>query len=135
MWGMERTRALFVAVLGGLLLSLPGGAYATDCIALPIKPIRHVCGVVVNQIGERIPNAKVAVLKDGKELATVQTGADGKFSCERLDADRYDVRVEADGYITAQDSVVIVRPATKCNRGLLVSLSLVGCSGMSRAEH
>jgi uncharacterized membrane protein len=136
MWSMGKTRAPVATVMVGLLLSLPGGAYATDCIALPIKPIRHVCGVVMNLIGERIPNAKVTVLKDGKELATVQTSADGKFSCERLDAGRYDVRVEADGYLTAQDSIAIVKPTSNCRRGLEVVLAVgTACSGIGRAKH
>ncbi len=138
MWGMERARTTFATLMAGLLLAaLASMSYATTCIILPHKPIRlrHVCGLVLNEIEEKIPNAKVMVLKGGKELATVQTGADGKFSFERLEAGNYEVRVEAAGYITAQDSVVIVRPATKCNRGLLVSLNLMACSGMIRAKH
>jgi hypothetical protein len=90
---------------------------------------------VLNSIEEQIPNATVTVRRGGVQLATVQTGSDGRFSFESLEAGNYEVRVDAPGYITAQDSIVIVRPATKCNRGLLVSLNLMACSGMRRAKH
>jgi len=135
---MRKRHALFAALIVGLLLVVPvSTSYATDCIVLPHKPIRlrRVCGIVLNEIEEQIPSAKVTVLKAGRELGAVQTDADGRFSFDRLEAGNYEVRVEAGGYLAAQDSVVIVRPATKCKRGLLVSLSLVACSGMSRAKH
>jgi len=138
MWFMKPARAPFAALIAGFLILLPASTcYATDCIELPHKPIRlrHVCGIVVNEIEEQIANAKVTVLKGGKELVVVQTGADGRFSFELLVAGNYEVRVEAEGYVTAQDSIVIVRPTTNCSRGLQVWLHLSGCSGMGRAKH
>jgi len=62
----------------GLLLFFPSAiSYASECVALPpLKPIHHVCGFVVDPSGEPIPNAKVTILKDGNEVATMQTSAD-----------------------------------------------------------
>ena len=35
--------------------------------------------MVNNQLGERIPNAKLTLLQGGMELATTQTDSNGKF--------------------------------------------------------
>jgi hypothetical protein len=39
-----------------------------------------VCGTIVDQVGEVVPGATVTILKDGTEIAAVETGVDGKFS-------------------------------------------------------
>ena len=132
MWLMKPARAPFAALIAGLLLLAASTCNATTCVAEPVKPIRHVCGIVKNEAGAPIPHAKVTVLKGGTELGAVQTGTDGKFSLERLEAGNYDVQVEADGYHTERSSIVIVRPATKCKRGLYV---LLGFWGLSIPRH
>jgi Carboxypeptidase regulatory-like domain len=133
---MNTTRARLAAFVLVLLLWLPvSGSYATTSIALPVKPIRRVCGIVRDLTGDPIPNAKVTVLKGEAEVVVVQAGEDGKFSCGRLEAGNYNVRVQADGFNTARSSVVIVKPTAKCVEGLEVRLSVgMGCSGMIRAK-
>ena len=122
------------AVFAGVVLSLPIGSYpATECVPVPPpEPIHHVGGTVINQLGEPIPNAEVSVLRESLEVAAQQTGKDGKFSLEQLDAAKYNIQVYGEGYLDAYFSVVIVKPGTKCERALQVGLAVgMGCSGAS----
>lgn len=124
-------------MIGGFILLLPAGfSYATTCIALPpLKPIHQACGVVIDPLGEPIPNAKVAILKDGRELVALQTRKDGKFSFEQLEVGRYDIQVEANGFKPAFSSIVLVKPAPKCKWALQVLLELgMGCSSISEVK-
>jgi carboxypeptidase family protein len=128
---MEKTRARLAALFAGVVLSLPiGTCGATECLSpAPFEPIHHVCGMVIDPSGEPIPNAKVAVLKDHHEIAAVQTAKDGNFSFGQLEAGKYDIQVHRDGYLDAYFSVVITKPALKCNRVLQVNLDVgLGCS-------
>jgi hypothetical protein len=121
-------RTPLVAIISGFILLLPSGfSYATTCIELPpLKPIHRVCGVVIDPLGEPIPNAKVAILKDGQ---------DGKFSFEQLEAGHYDIHVEANGFKSAYSSIVLVKPAPKCKLALQVLLEVgMGCSGIREVK-
>ncbi len=128
--------ASFGAMIAGFLLLSPAEvSYATTCIVVPIKPIRHVCGIVTNQLGEPIPNAKVTILRGAMELASVQTTEDGKFSLEQLEAGNYDIRIQADHYNSAQSPIVLAKPAMKCKRGLQVLLAVgTSCSSVGLAK-
>jgi hypothetical protein len=85
---------------------------------------------VNNELGEPIPNARVAVLKKGQEIIVLKAGKDGKFSLEQLEAGKYNIQVHEDGYLDAYFAVVIVKPSTKCERAFQVGLAVgMGCSG------
>ena len=133
---MGRTKIPFASIIVGFLLLVPTElSHATTCTLLPIKPIRYVCGIVLNQLGEPIPNAKVTILEGITELASVQTNNDGKFSFEQLKAGKYDILVQADFYKSARASIVLVRPATKCKRTLQVTLAVgMACSSVGLAN-
>jgi hypothetical protein len=127
---MKVTLAAFPTRLVGLFLLLPVSiASANTCIEVPLKPIRHPCGIVTNQLGETIPNAKLTLLKGGIELITIQTSPNGKFEFGRVEAGTYELRAQFDGFLTVRSPIVIVRPTPKCNRGLNVTLPLVTCGG------
>jgi hypothetical protein len=51
---MKRLPVRVAAVFAGVVLSLPIGGYpATECVPVPPpEPIHHVCGTVINQLGE-----------------------------------------------------------------------------------
>src|ERR1700730_18767439 len=136
MWLMRRTLASFAAMVGGFLLLLPAEfSYATICILVPIKPIRHVCGIVTNRLGEPIQNAKVTILKEATELASAQTSEDGKFSFEQLESGNYNIRVQADHYNPTQSPIVLVKPAMKCKQALEVVLAVgTSCSSVGLAK-
>jgi hypothetical protein len=130
-------RTLLVAMICGFILLLPAGfSSATTCIALPpLKPIHQAVGVVIDPSGEPIPNAKVAVLKDGREIVAMQTAKDGKFSFDRLEAGHYDIQVDAIGFKSAYSSIVVVKPTLKGKQALQVLLDVgMGCSIISEVE-
>jgi carboxypeptidase family protein len=113
----------FALIVAGISLQLLSGtAHAGECVIVPIKPIRCVCGVVIDPSGGRISNAKVTLLKGETELVSKRTGTDGKFSFEPMQAGKYQIQVEATGFRTAKSSFVIVKPARKCKQALQVKL-------------
>lgn len=122
------------AVAIGFLLFLPSDiSYATECLALPpLKPIHHVCGIVVDPSGESVPNAKITILKDGNEVAASQTSPDGRFGFEQLKGGNYSIRVDAKGFMTALSTIVLVAPDAACKKELGVLLEVgMGCSIIS----
>jgi len=129
---MRRQLTSFGGIIVGFLLLLPAEvSCATTCILVPIKPIRHVCGMLTNQLGEPIPNAKVAILRGAREIVSVQTSEDGKFSFEQLEAGNYEIRVQADHYNSVQSPFILVKPKTKCKRALQVILAAgMSCSSV-----
>jgi Carboxypeptidase regulatory-like domain len=125
------------AIIGGFILLLPAGlSCATTCIAPPpLKPVHHVCGVVIDPSGGPVSNARVAILNGGREVASLQTGEDGKFSFDQLSAGHYDIQVGATGFVTALSSIVLVKPAPKSNRALQVHLDVgMGCSPINEVK-
>ena len=116
-------------IVGFLMLLRASTSSANTCGEVPPERIRHVCGIVTNQVGERIPNTELTLLKGGSELVTIQAGPDGKFEFGRVEAGNYELRAHFDGYQTVRSPIVIVRPTTKCNRGLEVTLPVTACGG------
>jgi hypothetical protein len=120
----------FATWIVGFFMLLPASvSSANTCFEVPLKPIRHICGMVINEVGERIPNAKLTLLKGGMEVTTIQTDSNGKFEFGRVEAGNYELRAQFDGYHSVQSPIVIVRPTNKCNRGLEVTLPLSTCGG------
>ena len=130
-------RTVLAAMIGGFILLLPAGfSSATTCIALPpLKPIHQAFGIVIDPSGEIVPNAKVTVLKDGREVVAMQTGMDGKFSFDRLEAGHYDIQVDAKGFSSAYSSIVVVKPTLKGKQALQVFLNVgMGCSTITEVK-
>jgi hypothetical protein len=127
---------LAAILIGFLLFFTSDFSYATECVALPpLKPIHHVCGFVVAPSGDPIPNAKVIVLEGGNEVAAMRTGPDGRFAFEQLKTGKYDVRVDANGFLSAFSSIVVVTPGASCKKELYVLLEVgMGCSIISLAK-
>lgn len=55
-------------------------------------------GKVKDPLGQLVPNAKVVVLQDGKEIAHATSDPEGAFEVNVPDGGRYDLRVEAQGF-------------------------------------
>jgi len=121
--------ALATRLVAFFLLLPVSVAYGNTCVEVPLKPVRRVCGIVNNQLGERILNAKLTLLKEGIELRTIETDSEGRFEFGRIEAGSYELRAQFDGYHIVQFRIVIVRPTTKCGRGLYVTLPLTTCGG------
>jgi hypothetical protein len=122
------------AIVVGFLLFFPSDiSSATECIALPpLKAIHRVCGFVSDPSGAPVADAKLTILKDGNEVATMQSGADGRFAFEELKAGKYEMRVDAKGFVTAVSSIVLVKPGAACKKELSVLLGVgMSCSSIS----
>jgi vitamin B12 transporter len=55
-------------------------------------------GKVVDQLGSRVPDAKVILLEDGKEIVTGKSDGQGSFSLVAPKEGRYSLRVDATGF-------------------------------------
>jgi hypothetical protein len=131
---METVRIVLAVIMAGLLLpTVTGPLRASEvvCIRTPLKPVHHICGIIIDLSGAPIAHAKVAILKDETELAGVETGEDGKFSFEELEAGNYDFQARGIGFVTFRFPIVLVRPSKQCKRALEVKLTTGGenCSG------
>ena len=116
-------RFLRILLISGIFpILLSSTSYRTECVVPKLKPIRHLCGIAVDDRGEPISNASVTLLKGGTQLEYVLTGADGRFSLGRLQAGTYAILARASGYKPAESSIVIVRPTAKCKHGLRIVL-------------
>lgn len=118
-------------IVAAILLLLASTSSANICVIGKIKPLRHVCGIVVDQSAAPIPGAAVEILKDGAEIAVAQTGESGKFSFQPLAAGNYEIVVEASGFRNLRYKIVAAKPQTGCNKILRIQLALGGeCDDM-----
>ena len=88
----------------------------------PLKPIHRISGVVFSPNGDRVARAKVTVLQAGKDVATQDSDNDGKFSFDRLEAGKYEIRVQIEAFRVAATEVVLARPKAKSDREIAVSI-------------
>jgi Carboxypeptidase regulatory-like domain len=120
---MERMRIVFATILvGGFLLAAGTSSAEVTCEALRLKPLRCVCGTVIDEAGEVVSDAAVTILKHGTEIATVQTRRDGKFSFEELKAGSYDLFARAVGFRLFEFPIVVESPEKKCKHTLEIVL-------------
>ncbi len=133
---MKRVRSILASLLAALFLSLPSSiSSATTCVGLPpLKPVHRICGVVFFPSGDRIANAKVTVLQEGKEIAVQETDRDGRFSFDHLEAGNYQIRVHVEAVPVAATDVILVRPEAKPKREIAVSMMPQGCSSFSLVD-
>ena len=59
---------------------------------------RNLHGKVVDQLGSRVPDAKVVLLEDDKEIVPGKSDGQGSFSLAAPKEGRYSLRVEATGF-------------------------------------
>jgi len=134
---IKRGRCAFATFLAGVLLTLAASTSHTEvlCKEIRLKPLRGVCGKVIDQAGEPVAHATVTVLKDGAQLATAQTGEDGRFSVEGLKAGSYEIQAQATGFPGFRFPVVVEKPGKICKRALEILLQvgrLENCGGTVR---
>jgi hypothetical protein len=132
---LDRMRIVFAMIMavGFLLLSGTSSAEVV-CEELRLKPLRCVCGTVINQVGEIVANASVAILKDGKEIASTRTGADGKFSFNDVQTGSYDLDARAHDYNVFRFPIVVQKSGKKCKQALEIVLNVGGlenCTNIS----
>jgi hypothetical protein len=90
-----------------------------ECISMPqIKPLKCVRGAVTDVSGSRVTNAKLTILQGDKQVATMKTSADGKFSFDGLEPGDYVLEVEADHLRPLRSAITIVRSTSRCRQAL-----------------
>jgi len=72
--------------------------------------------------GATVPKTKMTLLKDGMEVATVQSGSSGKFNFKRVEAGTYELIAQNQGFDILRSPIVVVKPTAKCKRQLQVVL-------------
>jgi hypothetical protein len=87
-----------------------------------MKPLQCVRGAVIDVSGARITNAKLTILQNEKQVATMKTSAGGKFSFDGLKPGSYVIQVEADHLRTLSSPITVVRSSSSCKRALEVVL-------------
>lgn len=127
---------VFAVVVAGLLVPATTGLLHGSeiiCSQKPVKPVQHLCGIVIDQSGSPVAHVRVAILKGETELAAVESRKDGKFSFEGLKAGSYDVEAKEEGFRTFRFQIVLVQPSERrCKRALEVKLTVgdEACSGV-----
>lgn len=81
-------------------------------------------GKVRTMAGSGIPNASVTVRQSGKDVKTVHADAKGNFTMQGLDAGRYNVVFDADGYASGVLYNVEVRNKSTRDLGERLILSV-----------
>lgn len=116
------TPAIAAIVLLAHLLSAEG-----VCPETPrLKPLRCVCGEFTNSTGGPVSNVLVKVLKDGTEVASMNSGEDGKFAFGELKPGSYELTAQAASYRTFRSPIVVAKPTKKCTHRLAIFLDIGG---------
>ncbi|MBZ5677847.1 MAG: carboxypeptidase-like regulatory domain-containing protein [Acidobacteriia bacterium] len=124
---MELTRILLAAMLAGILL--PAHQLSAEVICgkkLRLKPLRCVCGRLTDTTGGPVPGVVVRVLKNGAEVASVQSDQDGNFVFDELKPGNYELNAQPDGYLVFRTQIVVAKPEKRCRRRLAILLEVRG---------
>jgi Carboxypeptidase regulatory-like domain len=126
------TFAVFVA---GVFLLMPTGALRAAeviCSQQQVKPVRHIWGIIIDQSGAPVSRVKVSILKGQRELDVVETGENGEFSFDELDAGNYEVQAEKKGFRTFRFPIVLAKPERRRKKALEVELIVASeaCPGV-----
>jgi hypothetical protein len=116
---------IFGTVLAALL-ALPLSASATTvvCKELRLKPLHCVRGAVIDPVGEPAPGVTVTIVKDGVATAKSKTDEKGHFSFGVMEPGNYELRVQAEGFLTEHIPIIVKKPRGKCRRALEIRLRL-----------
>jgi Carboxypeptidase regulatory-like domain len=112
----------------------PGGSTtATTCIEvqIPKKPVSHICGRLIDPIGDPIAHAKIQILKDDVVVAEVESDEKGNFSFGDLKEGNYIFCPQAPGFYHFSFPISVRKPNRKCGRSLEVLLRPMGPCGCS----
>jgi hypothetical protein len=120
----KKRHSLVTIFVGFLLIHTPSRAEVICGKVRHLKPVRRVCGKLVDPTGEPISGVTVKVIKDGVDLATEETDGHGNFIFDELKSGSYELSAHLDGFLPFKSSIVVASPAKQCKRGLLIMLVL-----------
>src|SRR5277367_1759937 len=123
---MRTPRALILAILAGSLVIPPETSRAEVICGKerPLKPVRFVCGKLIDQSGGPVSGALVKVNRDGAAVATGTTDSDGKFLFPELKSGDYELAADFDGLRPFRSQIVVAKPERKCRHKLVVVMVL-----------
>ncbi len=90
----------------------------------PLKPVRCVCGKLIDPTGGPVSGVTVTVIKDGIDLATKETDDHGNFIFDELKSGSYELSAHQLGFLPFRSPIVVANPAKRCKRGLFIMLVL-----------
>src|ERR1700687_393581 len=110
---MRTPRGLIVAILVGPLILLPETLRAESICSKerPVKPVRCVCGKLIDQSGGPVSGALVRLNRDGAEVATESTNTDGKFLFRELKSGNYELAADSHDFLSFRSPIVLTKPA------------------------
>jgi len=113
-------------IMAGFLLLPTGTLWAqVSCNKEPeLKPVRCVCGKLIDQSGAPVSDATVKVIKDGQDIETAKTTGDGKFIFAGLKSGSYELTAHTEDFKIFQSPIVVANPTKKCKRRLVIVLVL-----------
>jgi hypothetical protein len=85
-----------------------------------------VCGKLTDATGGPVSGIILRILKDGIEVASVESGRDGTFIFDNPKAGSYVLSAQAPGYLRFQSPIVVTKPEKRCRRGLSILLQTEG---------
>ena len=91
--------------------------------AWPDEPA--ITGTVSDSLGAVIAKATVALVQNGKDIATTTSDAVGKFSFKIDHAGRYSIRAEAKTFATSSSEEIFAQPGHSVDISLTLSPSAV----------
>jgi hypothetical protein len=122
---MKKKRHLYATVLVGFLLIQTASRAEVICAKVrPLKPVRCVCGKLIDPTGGPVSGATVTVIKDGIDRATKETDDHGNFVFDELKSGSYELSAQQPGLLPFRSPIVVSNPAKECKRGLIIVLVL-----------
>lgn len=82
-------------------------------------------GRVLDPLGGAVPNAEVALVRDGKLAGATKTNQEGLFEFTDLNVGRYSVHVEASGFEKQDSSPVFLRGGGTANLDVLLQIGSI----------
>jgi hypothetical protein len=130
----KRTLVALATAIAGVSLLMPARISSEAfCEKLRLKPIRCVCGTVIDAAGDPVSDAKVTIFRGETELASVKTSSDGKFALEGLKDGNYELQFNDPPFLQFRFPIVLVKPTKEWHRRLWVNLILPypdSCAGV-----
>lgn len=123
-----KNRAIFMICFGVFLVSsLPVQPLSANiCVNKRLKPLKHLCGVVVDSQGEAIVDATISVTRAGAAVSTTKTDSHGEFSFDALGVGQYELKAEAKNFVKFGFPITIAKLGTKCTRRVRLQLAIGG---------
>lgn len=113
-----------------VIVSIVGLAHpeVTSCgkAVLP-KPLRCVCGKLIDMTGGPASGVRVTVLQRGVEVTNVETGDDGRFVFAGITPGKYELRITDPTYWPFKSDIVVQQQTrSKCKCKLTILLDAGG---------